>query len=151
MTIFTDRALINFLSPERRGVDSWGPWNRFVCHGDGIATFGRLRGGCAFRIQNNVFEITGGPLDFDGVTFVHLAIVHKRKPGPGCTFDHEPRWRDLQRIKNELYGEDAVAIEIMPRQDELNAMTDVYHIWIVPPGFKLPNLVWPPVSGSNGK
>ena len=50
----------------------------------------------------------------------------------------EPPWRDKQRIKNELFGEDRTAVEVMPPTDELVDAADMYHMWILPAGFHMP-------------
>lgn len=46
----------------------------------------------------------------------------------------EPPWRDLQRIKNELLGEDRYAVQIYPAQDRLIDEADMYHLWVMPKG-----------------
>ena len=50
----------------------------------------------------------------------------------------EPPWRDKQRIKNELFGEDAVAVEVMPPAAEIVDEADMYHMWVLPEDFALP-------------
>lgn len=47
-------------------------------------------------------------------------------------------WRIKQEIKNELFGEDRVAIEVFPEESKLVDATDTYHLWILPKGFKMP-------------
>lgn len=66
-------------------------------------------------------------------------------------------WATKQEIKNELFGEDRVAIEIFPSQDRLVDVTDTYHLWILPKGMQLPFGIHPkdhqgkPVNrGNNG-
>lgn len=121
--------LDEFLSPSN-SRDDWGEWKKREI-GHGPICFGPTFGG-DFHFENNLFSIYGGEINFEAGLFVHLFIIKK---GGG-----EPRWRDKQRIKNELFGCDRVALEIMPRQDEIVGRADAYHIWIAPPNFKLPNL-----------
>ena len=47
-------------------------------------------------------------------------------------------WRIKQEIKNELFGEDGVAIEVFPAENRLVDMTDTYHLWVLPKKFKMP-------------
>lgn len=47
-------------------------------------------------------------------------------------------WSEKQRIKNELFGEGAIAIEVYPSQDKLVNDANMYHLWIMPKGFDLP-------------
>jgi hypothetical protein len=47
-------------------------------------------------------------------------------------------WRDKQRIKNEIFGEHALAVEVFPPQAELIDSADAFHLWILPEGFRLP-------------
>lgn len=47
-------------------------------------------------------------------------------------------WRDFQRIKNELCGEDCEAMEIYPAEDRLVDTANQYHLWVLPPGLHLP-------------
>ena len=65
--------------------------------------------------------------------FIHLSIKRiDRRP------IHD--WRDLQEIKNEVAGEETVAIEIYPAAQDLVYEENIRHLWVVPPDFPLPNL-----------
>lgn len=44
----------------------------------------------------------------------------------------EPPWRDLQRIKDELFGPDAYAVQVYPRRADVVDQADVYHLWLLP-------------------
>ena len=47
-------------------------------------------------------------------------------------------WSIKQAIKNELFGEDRLAIEVFPTEKALVDIMDCYHLWVFPKGFKLP-------------
>lgn len=47
-------------------------------------------------------------------------------------------WREKQKIKNELFGKERVAIEVFPAESDLVDQANMYHIWVLPAGFKLP-------------
>lgn len=47
-------------------------------------------------------------------------------------------WNHLQRIKNEIFGEDAVALEVYPKQKNLTDVANLYWLWILPDGFDCP-------------
>jgi hypothetical protein len=47
-------------------------------------------------------------------------------------------WSDLQRVKNEIMGEDRVAIQVHPPVDELVDDAHIFHLWVLPEGFCLP-------------
>jgi hypothetical protein len=47
-------------------------------------------------------------------------------------------WAAKQRIKNELFGHDRIAIEVFPETAELVDEANMYHIWVLPKGFKVP-------------
>ena len=40
-------------------------------------------------------------------------------------------WRELQDIKNDVAGIDAVAIEIYPRECEVTDTANIYHLWVM--------------------
>ena len=66
----------------------------------------------------------------------HLPLIHlsiKR-------LDRKPirDWRDLQRIKDELVGTDAEAVELFPSQQRLVDVANQYHLWCLPPGQLFP-------------
>lgn len=50
-------------------------------------------------------------------------------------------WSEIQRIKNELFGEEAVAIEFFPAESKLVDVANLYWIWVtrapVPEEFKI--------------
>lgn len=47
-------------------------------------------------------------------------------------------WRDLQRIKNEIVGEEIEAVEIYPAESRLLDTSNQFHIWCFPSGYRLP-------------
>ena len=54
--------------------------------------------------------------------------------------DREPDmpWRHLQRIKTELAGEDAEAIELYPAESRLLDTANQRWLWCFPPGYTVP-------------
>ena len=47
-------------------------------------------------------------------------------------------WSEKQQIKNELFGENRVAVEVYPPQDRLVDVADVYHLWVFDKKYRLP-------------
>lgn len=54
--------------------------------------------------------------------------------------DDEPirSWSDMQRIKNELVSTNRVGIEIYPTENDKIDRANIYHLWVMPEGFKFP-------------
>lgn len=50
----------------------------------------------------------------------------------------EISWKEKQWLKDSLFGEDRVAIEVFPQKDRLIDTANMYHIWIFEKGFELP-------------
>jgi hypothetical protein len=65
--------------------------------------------------------------DTDTPLLIHLSIRRN---------DRSPArdWRHFQKIKNELAGEDAEAVELFPSESRLIDAANQYHLWCVPPG-----------------
>ncbi len=58
----------------------------------------------------------------------------------GLTFNGESDlpWAVKMEIKNELFGEDRLAIEVFPKKKNLVDVMDVYHLWVFQKDFELP-------------
>lgn len=63
---------------------------------------------------------------------ITLLMVRRNDEGPIRS------WSDMQRIKNELVGEDRVAVEVFPAERDLIDQANMYHLWVLPAGFNLP-------------
>ncbi|WP_017993885.1 DUF7694 domain-containing protein [Rhizobium leguminosarum] len=109
---------------ERRGLKGdWGLW-RITDLPDGIP------GGKGWNKEvrsvraNNLYVVLVRPfVDEQGNEVIHLAIR--------TASQLEPPWRDMQRIKNEICGEEATAIQVMPPASELIDEADMYHMWVL--------------------
>ena len=59
-----------------------------------------------------------------------------------CTFtsngENEVPWSLKMEIKNDLFGENRLAIEVYPKTRNLVDVMDVYHLWVFPKEFDLP-------------
>lgn len=70
-------------------------------------------------IEENV-RMTGG------ITAIRNMVQrHDDKPIPN-------HWREMQNIKNEIYGKDTVAIEYYPAEIELMDDHNIYWFWVFP-------------------
>lgn len=47
-------------------------------------------------------------------------------------------WMEKQKIKNELFGRESVAIEVFPVESRLINQANSYHLWVLPEAFSLP-------------
>lgn len=47
-------------------------------------------------------------------------------------------WAEKQRIKNELFGAELIAVEVFPKESELVDQANMYHLWILPTDMNLP-------------
>jgi 1-acyl-sn-glycerol-3-phosphate acyltransferase len=53
------------------------------------------------------------------------------------TVDDKPierHWKEMQRIKNEIFGPEVMAIEYYPKESELQDLHNIYWMWIFPEG-----------------
>ena len=76
---------------------------------------------------NNLYQVYETPLDVenpDAGRWVHLSIKRRDR---GAIHD----WRDLQRIKNEIVGPEAEAVELYPAESRLLDAANQYHLWCV--------------------
>lgn len=43
-------------------------------------------------------------------------------------------WKELQAIKNEIFGEEVTGIEYYPKQSKLQDLHNIYWLWVFPDG-----------------
>lgn len=55
-----------------------------------------------------------------------------------CNGEGDLSWQEKQTIKNELFGESRLAIEIFPKTSKLIDTADVYHLWVFDKKFDMP-------------
>lgn len=101
-----------------RRSGQWGEWERLENTRRGSQGW---LGEVDHVRKNRVFAV----LVRDVGTAFHLAVS-------SLTGDR-PSWPEMQRIKNELAGPDATAVEVYPPQREVVDDANMYHIWIVGP------------------
>lgn len=111
---------------ERRALrGNWGDWRKSPLP---LGIPGSRIGGWCQEVRetwaNNLYVVLIRPfLDEDSNVVIHLAIR--------TASNLEPPWRDMQRIKNEICGEEATAVQVMPPASELVDEADMYHIWVL--------------------
>jgi len=69
----------------------------------------------------------------------HVTITHK-SDGFIVSNDGSKNftWAEKQQIKDELFGENRVAIEVYPKANRLIDTADVYHLWVFDKKFEMP-------------
>lgn len=109
---------------ERKGLKGdWGLW-RITTLPDGIPGGNGWCNQVREARANNIYVVLIRPfLDEQGNEVTHLAIR--------TASQLEPPWRDLQRIKNEICGKEATAVQVMPPASELIDEADMYHMWVL--------------------
>lgn len=110
----------------------FGPWERRDTTPEQMARFHRDADNFRpYAVLNNRYSVQLSDEATDWGLVVHLWI--RRHDG-----DMVRSWADMQRIKNELVGEERVAIEVFPKVSELIDQANIAHLWVLPEDFVLP-------------
>lgn len=110
-----------------RSTGQWGPWEHLTFPRGRIGN-GGWAGEFSEAYRNKVFCALSRTLP-NGVR--HLAITSLSQ--------ERPSWPEMQRIKDELAGYGATAVEVYPPHDQIVDEADMYHLWVLtaPLGFGL--------------
>jgi len=85
-----------------------------------------------FQVTSRLIQTDWGKVEYAVITMMskdaELSFMGER----------DIPWAVKQSIKNELFGEDRLAIEVFPTEKALVDVMDCYHLWVLPKGFKLP-------------
>lgn len=123
-----ERRLAFSLERHAASTGKWGPWERVELPQGGPGS-GWLRA-VRYVLRNGFYVILCRPVATVEGEVTHCAIR--------TASNLEPPWRDKQRIKNECFGADRVAVEVMPSVANLVDDVDMYHMWVMPQGFAFP-------------
>jgi hypothetical protein len=106
------------------GNDGRPPWTHFVLDEELYFRYGSS-GGEVWRNSRYFVEVTRLPVETSSEPAIHLHIRSN---------DGRPihNWRDLQRIKDEVLGEEVEAFEMYPAKSRLVDDANAYHLWSVP-------------------
>jgi len=87
---------------------------------------------CWINSRYQVIKYENVPMLQDtGVSLSWLSI--KRRDKESC---HD--WRDFQRIKNELCGDERFGLQVYPAESNLVDTSNQYHLWVFPEGMVCP-------------
>lgn len=129
-------ALSNEARARRSGA--WGEWEKLTFPA-GSAACGGWAGEITTAFRNRVFSVLVRDVGF-GVT--HYAV--------SPLSEERPTWWEMQRIKNDLAGSEATAVEVYPPASEVVDGADMFHIWVIPE--RLPfSLYRADITASEGK
>ena len=123
------RILRKYQEREQRALrtGAWGPW-------ESVAERRRGTGGWLDEVhavwKNHVFAVLIRTVPTAWGDVQHAAIRN--------VSETDIPWAAMQRIKDELFGADRLAVEVFPPRDELVDEANMYHLWILPEGMELP-------------
>lgn len=81
----------------------------------------------AFRNNRYTVMVYDGTMTTGGPAIRALIQRHDNQPIPG-------HWREMQNIKNEIFGPETTAIEYYPAESNLLDTHNIYWLWIFPSG-----------------
>lgn len=100
----------------RSGI--WGEWEKLTVPRGSAGMSWAAEFTTVYR--NKVFSV----LVRDAGHAVHMAV--------SSLSGERPSWHEMQRIKDELAGNDATAVEVYPPKSEIVDGADMFHIWVLP-------------------
>ncbi|WP_257283293.1 hypothetical protein [Endozoicomonas sp. SESOKO1] len=82
----------------------------------------------AYRNHRYVVMIEDGVAMSNGATAIKVMVQrHDDKPIPN-------HWREMQNIKDEIFGSEALGVEYYPPEEQLTDKANIYWLWIFPAG-----------------
>lgn len=113
-----ERQRLLALERKFRASGNWGPWKTIHLEpgqgGNGWA------GQCHQARKNRCFAVL---LRLDASGVMHLGV--------SSLSGVRPTWPEMQRIKDEIAGVDATAIEVYPPKSEVVDEADMFHLWVL--------------------
>lgn len=106
-----------------------GQWSPFKpqnppAYGDGW--FGQIDRAWA----NGWYAVLGRPVPTEWGEVLHLCV--RDVPNGRLT------WAELQWIKDQIAGPERLAVKVYPPQSRLVDEANMYHLWVLPKGMRLP-------------
>lgn len=121
MKLVSKKDRQRLLNRERkfRATGDWGHWETMPVF-PGSAGNGGWASHVTQRYRNRVFAVLQRNAEA-GV--IHLAI--------SSLSGIRPTWWEMQRIKDELAGEDTTGIEVYPPKADVVDGADMFHLWVL--------------------
>ena len=116
----SERRLLLKAEARCRATGLWGAWEHLRLLPGDISRRSGWLAECTTVHRNKVFSVLDRPLP-GGER--HLAIT--------SLSEIRPSWPEMQRIKDEIAGEDATAVEVYPPAAEIVDEANMYHLWIL--------------------
>lgn len=116
-----ERRRLLALEAERRKTGGWPEWETITFPRGSAGPIGGWAGEFTTCHRNWVFSVLDRPV---AGGFRHLGI--------SSLSEIRPTWPEAQRIKNELAGADATAVEVYPPDAEVIDQAHMYHLWVLP-------------------
>lgn len=117
-----ERRMILRAEEQARKTGNWPAWETVEIKPGMIAGKGWTQQVTKAH-RNWVFSVLERPHPSGAIHYAVTSLSQER-----------PSWWEMQRIKNELAGESATAVEVYPPQSEVVDEADMYHFWVLPDG-----------------
>lgn len=114
-----ERRMLLAMERAARSSGDWGAWERLTFPKGSAGRTWAAEFATAHR--NKVFSVLDRTLP-DGTR--HLAV--------SSLSGERPSWWEMQRIKDDLAGHAATAVEVYPPKQEIVDEADMFHIWVLP-------------------
>lgn len=118
-----ERRCILAAADRARKSGDWGEWEKLTFPRYSVNQVEGWAAEITTAYRNRVFSVLWR--DVPG-NIVHLAVT--------SLSEIRPSWPEMQRIKDELAGEGATAVEVYPPRAEIVDQANMYHIWVLPNG-----------------
>ena len=87
-----------------------------------------------YQVTSRIIQTEWGRVEHAAITFCGGESTNQFSSNG----ERDIPWSIKQEIKNELFGEKRIAIEVYPTEKNKVDIMDVYHLWIFPKDFQLP-------------
>lgn len=127
-----DRSLANIYRREviARETGRWPPWqwHDIDNRGRSLGWASEARRAC----ENGVFVVMLRETEAGSWGTVTHAWIRTASEATDIT------WAEKQRIKDEVFGRERVAVEVFPPRSEMVDAANLFHLWVFPVGFRMP-------------
>ena len=91
-------------------------------------------------MSDDGYQVTSRLLITEWGKVEHAAISYHgdKENDLSCDGSRDIPWAIKQQIKNEVFGDNRMAIEVFPCENKKVDVMDVYHLWVFPKNYAIP-------------